>query len=133
MLQVSSYLLCLLADRTNQSVTESSIQPDDEQDLDRVIYSDEEEMFQESLDLSQVTADNVDTILREQFTRFHPSLPAGILIHNTPIFLGLSRVIKKFGLSQVQFEALFQIIMNKKLGKAKCLLLTTTKEARLKH
>ncbi|KAG1215489.1 hypothetical protein G6F35_010086 [Rhizopus arrhizus] len=82
-------------------------------------------MFQESFDLSQVTADNVDTILHEQFTRFHPSLPTGILIHNTPIFLGLSRVIKKFGLSQIQFEALFQIIMNKKLAIRRKIILVS--------
>ncbi|KAG1177052.1 hypothetical protein G6F70_007003 [Rhizopus microsporus] len=79
------------------------------------IYSNDQDIQSRAVSLSDITTDNVDDILHEQFNRFHPSLPAATLVHNTPYFLSSGDIIKKFGLSQIQFEALYQIIMSNKL------------------
>lgn len=80
------------------------------------IYSNDQDIQSRTVSLSDITTDNVNDILHEQFSRFHPSLPAATLVHNTPYFLSSGDIIKKFGLSQIQFEALYQIIMSNKLG-----------------
>lgn len=80
------------------------------------IYSNDQDIQSRAVSLSDITTDNVNDILHEQFNRFHPSLPAATLVHNTPYFLSSGDIIKKFGLSQIHFEALYQIIMSNKLG-----------------